>query len=77
MASLFGATTVDTPQFEGTEVAEETSPLMGSKSEHIRFGKLHIAMPVVGNRGLGIAPAAAERLWNNLDSRLGLAWQQS
>ena len=61
MASLFGATTADTPQFERTEVAEETSPLMGAKSEHIRSGKLHIAMPVVGNRGLGVAPAAAER----------------
>ena len=134
MASLFGVTTAGTPQFERTEVAEETSPLMGAKSEHIRFGKLHIAMPVVGNRGLGSAPAAAERsghmdtapspprncpdylkkqlisaviswltrpegldlllrpvslrvdhilldrlerLWNNLDLRLGLAWQQS
>ena len=47
MTSLFGATVIDTPQFDKHEVAEETSPLMNARSEHLKPGKAHMAMPVV------------------------------
>ena len=53
MASLFGATVAGTPQFDRIEVAEETSPLVGAISEHIKSGKVHMAMPVIQS-----APAA-------------------
>ena len=47
MASLFGATVADTPQFDKVEVAEEASPFMGAKTEQIKSGKVHMAMPVI------------------------------
>ena len=53
MTFLYGATITTTPQFDKSEVAEETSPLMGARNEHVKPGKGHAAMPVVQR-----APAA-------------------